>query len=249
MNVDQALADVAHFVDHQRSNLRNATKAGVIVVGASYSATLATWFRQQYQDKANGAWASSAPLQAQLDMAEYKEVVSRSIEKVGSAACSDRIAAAFTKLDQDIARGEVAGLMDTLNLCDHIQANADEWHVRHFFSVLSDEFAALVQFHNSGDIESACHIITNATITDPVEAVGQWIKKTKEKCLDTVYKDYIEEHSDHSFSSDKTIRLWTYQTCNEFGWYSTSSSLEQLFGTHFPLDLYIRHCAELFDNQ
>lgn len=247
LDIDQALADVAYFVDYQRANLKGASNAGVIVVGASYSATMAAWFRQKYPDKANGAWASSAPLHAQLDFPEYKEVMSRSIEKVGAAGCSDRIAAAFLQLEQDIASGQVAGIREKFNLCDDIKFN-DELDVWNFFSIVSDEFAGLVQAHNSGDIESACQTIIDETITDPVEAVGKWIQTQFRGCVDTNYDSYINLHSDPEFS-DNIMRLWTYQTCNEFGWYQTSTSLDQLFGSQFPLELYIQHCADLFDNQ
>lgn len=45
------------------------------------------------------------------------------------------------------------------------------------------------------------------------------------------------------------VRQWIYQTCNEYGWYQTSSSAAQPFGTKFPLALFTTMCADLFGSQ
>jgi hypothetical protein len=67
LDVDQALEDLAHFIRVQKSTIPGAANSGVILVGASYSAMMVSWFRQRYPDLVNGAWASSAPIQAQVD--------------------------------------------------------------------------------------------------------------------------------------------------------------------------------------
>lgn len=251
MDIDQALADVAYFVDYQRANLPGATSAKVVVVGASYSATMAAWFRQKYPEKANGAWASSAPLHAQLDFPEYKEVVSWAINKVGGAACSDRIKAAFTQMEQDIASGNVAEIKEKFNLCEDIISdnNLDVWN---FFGIITDEFAGLVQYHNSGDIEGACETILDATITDPVAAVGKWVQEQFRGCLDASYQSFVDLYKNPSWTSTSTttaMRQWIYQTCNEYGWYQTSTSADQVFGSSFPLGLNIAHCGEIYGTQ
>ena len=67
LNVDQALADLAHFITHVKATYPGTQDSGVIMVGASYSATMVTWFRQKYPHLVDGVWASSAPLLAQVD--------------------------------------------------------------------------------------------------------------------------------------------------------------------------------------
>lgn len=42
------------------------------------------------------------------------------------------------------------------------------------------------------------------------------------------------------------VRQWIYQTCNEFGWYQTSRSSQQPFGTKFPVDLYLQMCEDIY---
>lgn len=67
LNVDQALADVAHFVEEMKITIPGATNSKIIMAGGSYSATMVAWFRQKYPHLLDGGWASSAPLLAKLD--------------------------------------------------------------------------------------------------------------------------------------------------------------------------------------
>lgn len=47
LSVDQALADIAYFVDYQK-NKRNISNSTVIVFGGSYAGNMATWVRIKY---------------------------------------------------------------------------------------------------------------------------------------------------------------------------------------------------------
>lgn len=42
------------------------------------------------------------------------------------------------------------------------------------------------------------------------------------------------------------MRQWTYQTCNEFGWFQTSESMHQPFGTKYPLHFFTTLCADAY---
>lgn len=42
------------------------------------------------------------------------------------------------------------------------------------------------------------------------------------------------------------MRQWFYQTCNEYGWYQSSGSKLQPFGSKFPADLYINACRDAY---
>jgi len=39
---------------------------------------------------------------------------------------------------------------------------------------------------------------------------------------------------------------WTYQTCSEFGWFQSSESPNQPFGSSFPATLYTDQCHDVF---
>lgn len=239
-----------HFVDYQKANIKGAANSGVIVVGGSYSATMAAWLRQKYPEKINGAWASSAPLNAQMDFPEYKEVVSEAIRKYGPSNCADDISAAFRTLERLIEQNQVDRIKEEFNLCKEIDPN-DSLDVWNFFSTITDEFAGLIQYHRAGDLDKACEVIMDPEfILNPIGGVAKWVTSNFDpnSCIDTSYEGFIEKYKNPAFGND-IMRQWIYQTCNEFGWYQSSTSSNQIFGTMFPVNLNIKMCADLYDNQ
>lgn len=145
LSVDQALADVAHFITEIKSNAKY-TNSPVVVIGVSYAASMATWFRQKYPHLAVGAWASSAPLLAQVDFKEYKEVVAQSLALAGGQDCLDAVAKGFQLTAQLIAENRTTELMAAFNLCDDFDVN-NRWNVWNLHSEISDIFAGVVQGH------------------------------------------------------------------------------------------------------
>lgn len=252
LSVDQALADLAHFIDVQREVLDGAENAGVILVGASYAASMVTWFRQRYPDKANGVWSSSAPLQAKVDFYEYKEVVFYAMGLMGGEQCSARIEAAFTQIEIEVASRDTSRISTAFGLCTQLDPD-HQLNVWNFFRSLSDEFAFVVQGHWPGDIEGACEALTDAAISDPVEALGQWVRSRSEPwCYSVGHDDFVEWFSDPAWDSVSTsgsTRQWLFQTCNEYGFYQTSSGSEHGFGTMFPVDWYVQVCLDLFGEE
>lgn len=67
-------------------------------------------------------------------------------------------------------------------------------------------------------------------------------------CLDN-YDEFIRFFSNETWGSYATYsagRQWFYQTCTEFGWYQTSGSQFQPFGSSFPVELYHQMCTDLY---
>ncbi len=69
LNVEQALADIAYFIDSQNEYLKY--KADWIVVGGSYPGALSAWFKSKYPDHAVGAWSSSGVINAIKDFKSF----------------------------------------------------------------------------------------------------------------------------------------------------------------------------------
>lgn len=44
-------------------------------------------------------------------------------------------------------------------------------------------------------------------------------------------------------------RPWYYQTCNEYGWYQSSGSKNQPFGSNFPVTLSTVMCRDVFGSK
>ncbi len=66
LSSEQALADLANFISHQKTAM-NLIKNKWIVFGGAYSGNLAAWFRLKYPHMAYGAVASSAPILSKLN--------------------------------------------------------------------------------------------------------------------------------------------------------------------------------------
>lgn len=207
------MADLAHFIDVQRETLPGAKNAGVILVGASYSASMVAWFKQAYPDKVNGVWASSAPLFAKADFSEYKEVVAMAIKSVGPAACAERIERAIAELERDVEAGDMSRIHSSFNTCSAFAAT-DDLDIWSFFSGISNRFAGLVQYHVDGDIQDMCDIILDPTITDDVAALVNYIRGSSTSCYDVSYQAFVDYYSDVSWTAGSTTgayRQWFYQ--------------------------------------
>lgn len=144
MSVDQSLADLAHFVREITSDKKLNATGGVIVIGGSYSATMAAWFRQKYPHLVRGAWASSAPLQAKLNYFEYTEVVGRSIRKIGGEDCYNNIESIFEAIEDLFDNEDKETLTSLFRICDNFdtQNNLDVWN---FISSVKNIFSGIVQ--------------------------------------------------------------------------------------------------------
>lgn len=144
MSVDQALADLAHFVREITSDEKLNATGGVIVVGGSYSATMAAWFRQKYPHLVKGAWASSAPLHAKLNYFEYTETVGKSIRKIGGDECYNNIEAIFGALEDLLNSNDFDTLKALFKICDSFDMDntLDVWN---FISSVKNVFSGFVQ--------------------------------------------------------------------------------------------------------
>lgn len=145
LTIEQSLADLAHFVREITSDKQLNATGGVIVVGSSYSAIMAVWFRQKYPHLVNGAWASSPPLQAKLDCFEYTETVGESIRTVSSDKCYNDIEETFKAIDNLFANNDKDTLLNLFNVCDDfdMENKLDVWN---FVSSAKDIFSAFVLF-------------------------------------------------------------------------------------------------------
>lgn len=251
LNVDQALADLAHFVEEMRRTIPGAENSKVIMVGGSYSATMVAWFRQKYPHLVNGAWASSAPLLAKLDFTEYKEVVSESIRIVGGNTCAERIQRGIAEVEHLIEQGAYDQVVEEFNLCadTDLSKTVDK---QIFLSSISDTFAGVVQYHWSGDIEGICEVINDPKHPTDMAALAEWFTTGSTGCFDASYDSTIRYYRNTDWThgaNTGAMRPWLYQTCAEYGWYQTSGSENQIFGSGFPVDLYIRWCSDLYDKK
>lgn len=144
LSVDQSLADLANFVRTITANKTLNATGGVVVVGGSYSATMAVWFRQKYPHLVDGAWASSGPLFAKLNFAEYMETVGKGFREIGGEKCYQTIENTFKAVSALLESNGVDEFRELFGICDEfdLKKKFDVWN---FSSALKDIFSGIVQ--------------------------------------------------------------------------------------------------------
>lgn len=146
LTVDQALADIAHFVAEIQAQHATAEhpRPAVIVIGGHYSGNLAVWFRQKYPHLSAGAWAASAPVWSVVNHHQYKETAAESYRLFGGDECYDTIDASFSYMEDMIQGGELDELSSLFSLCPESYLRTDR-SINLFFSLLAEAFAVIVQ--------------------------------------------------------------------------------------------------------
>lgn len=211
---------------------------------------MVAWMRKKYPHLVNGSWASSAPLEAQFDFYEYKEVMTDAIRRVGGHDCDIIFENAFDEMENIVASGNASRLQEVFNLCDELDLTQD---VSHFFFELSDIVAGLVQGHRAGRIEGACNLMRSEKedlSNDDLDAFAAWVTDGSNSCLDMSYQNSVTKFTNITWGSvaNQQMRQWTYQTCSEFAWFQTSTSTDQIFGSSYPLDYFVKICEDLYDD-
>ncbi|XP_039947886.1 putative serine protease K12H4.7 [Bactrocera tryoni] len=246
LHVKQALADLAHFITYQRENYPGLANSKVIMAGGSYAATMVVWFKRLYPELLTGGWASSAPLLAQVDFKEYKEVVGRALRELGSEQCYNRVQNGTKTLETMIQDGRAAEVKAMMKICNNFDEHND-LDVWTLFSSISNLFSGIVQYQTDDDVPVLCDYLLAQE--DDVVAIAKFLLLyVGSGCVDLSYKDTLTYYMDSTYAQGAS-RPWYYQTCNEYGWYQSSTSLEQPFGTKFPPLLSTTLCKDVFGDE
>ncbi|KAH8344145.1 hypothetical protein KR084_005413 [Drosophila pseudotakahashii] len=267
LNLHQSLADLAHFIRHQKSEHPKMRDSKVILVGGSYSGSLVAWMTQLYPDLIAASWASSAPLLAKADFygemeffneifsnilsLEYMEIVSDSIQLSYGYNCSLRIEKGLKFLVKLFDDNQIQELLYKVNGCEDYNPT-DTLDRAAFFNGLGNYFALVVQSYGA-DIPRLCETLMSLDSNDE-EAFLKFLEllysegRRSSECQDFGYSSMLQLFSEDADQSSGT-RAWYYQTCNEFGWYTTTkskSSASEAFANQVPLSYFEKLCHDAF---
>ncbi|KAK6034048.1 serine carboxypeptidase S28 [Cooperia oncophora] len=127
-----------------------------------------------------------------------------------------------------------------------------------------DQFAEAVQYsgdntprHASGyGIPEMCKIMQQSE--DPVSKIAQFVdymknmttsKQDSNEINRGSYNDYVAEARMSKDEEDQSAYLWMYQTCFEFGFFQSTDSGHNIFGSPLPLNFFTRTCSEFFPDR
>lgn len=244
LSSQQALADLATFVQHIQDKYTVSPKAQWICFGGSYPGALSAWFRLKYPHLVHAAVASSAPVRAITNFEGYNEVVAASLaSKIvgGSDQCLSSVIKAFKVVDQLIHDKQLDQLAKDFLSCAPISEKMD---IVTFVSNLAGGIEGIVQYNNElpgANISHICKVMTQPS--EPYQNLIQLNKElmeiSKEDCVDNSYYNYTMEIMNTTVKREDLgpgIRQWTYQTCTQFGYYQTCDTKSCPFSQYLDLD-------------
>jgi hypothetical protein len=248
LSSQQALADAAYFILEFKKT-RNAEQSDVVTFGCSYSGALAAWFRIKYPHITVGSVASSAPVLATLDFFQYLDVVEQSLSYFVGIECDNKIQEATNTIENLLKSDQgKRQLEQKFNTCDHLVSDKD---IATFLSNIIGDFQGVVQYNDESkpmNVKKVCDIMTSNN-TDPVAAYAKVASLFSDnQCLNVSYSKMIQQLQDTVTYSvgGVGLRQWTYQSCNEFGYFQTTDSKNQPFGDLVPIDYYVQSCIDAF---
>lgn len=257
----QALADLARFITAYKQNTTIVNDdAKWVSFGGSYPGNLSAWLRLKYPHLVVGAVASSAPVLAQLDFPEYMDIVKNSLYYFGGQECVDAIAegasAVYDMLQTSAGKSTIQTDFTT---CDDITSEDDVWI---FATNFLGDYQESVQYNRERlgavNVSDICTAMTSTTPTynGASDAYDKIVNMNKifraaanSTCLDVSWDDSITELMNTTFDGESSSRQWTYQTCNEFGYYQTATSLAQpfsSFGSIMDLESFLHLCEVVY---
>jgi len=134
-------------------------------------------------------------------------------------------------------------LQSLFSICKPISADKD---IQTLMANLMGNFQGIVQYDNEGSpitIQTLCKIMNNAS-NDPLTNYIKVNNLFQSGCMDCAYEDVVQYLN--SLTDNGGARQWTYQTCIEFGYFQTTDSKNQPFGSLVPLSYYTDLCTEVF---
>ncbi|XP_015116043.1 putative serine protease K12H4.7 [Diachasma alloeum] len=262
LSSEQALGDLAYFIEGMRYKHQIPADTKWIAFGGSYPGSLAAWARAKYPHLIHGAVSTSGPLLAQLDFQQYYVVVEQAL-RTHSQACVDAITNATQQIHVMLRHriGQM-NLSQKFKLCDQIDpSNTKKNDISNLYENLASNFAEVVQYNKDNrdnskfgniTIDTVCNILVDQkpglAVDRLAEVSNMMLNASGDKCFDYLYSKMLDEMRNVSWKAEMSEggRQWTYQTCTEFGFFQTSTAKPMLFSETFPVEFFVQQCSDIF---
>ena len=169
LTTQQTLADLPYFArdfkrdNYPRSDLRPQSTPW-IMIGGSYSGSRAAFTRNEYPEIIYAAYASSAPLHAQVNMSVYYDQIYRGMVANGYSNCIRDVQAALEYIDDQLSNNETAAAVKQLffGLGAETNSNGD------FTLALGGIYGFFQGYGTEGPAEGSVHSFCTYLETDPI---------------------------------------------------------------------------------
>jgi hypothetical protein len=194
---------------------------------------------------------------AQTNFPEYMEVVAQSLIYFSGQSCYDAFESAANTVADLIAQGENsagwAQLASDFHTCNPITSNLD---MAVMLSDLMGNVQGTIQYNNehngvmnATDICKTMLDTTHDAYTNFVALSAQYREANNLECEDASWNATLSWLTPIAKDPTNAGRPWTYQTCNEFGYFQTTDSPHQPFHSWklLNMDFYSAMCYAGFD--
>ncbi len=232
---DQALADIAHFIQANNRKLPKSQQKWLLI-GGSYAGALAVWFKLRYPHLAAAVYASSATVAAVTDYRQYMGQVYTDLAR--EPKCLQTMVELNAYADGVIAHGDAE---ERRRL--KAAMGADMLDDLSFLEYFSDIYVGEVQASRR---KNACQYILALNYEKEILAkVARYAR---------VGKMFYVEPSDYTFALEKNTtinpqessRQWMYQTCTAFGYFQTGSASKGLRSPRIDAEYWKSGCQQVF---
>eukprot|EP00043_Microstomoeca_roanoka_P018195 m.193365 g.193365 ORF g.193365 m.193365 type:complete len:495 (-) comp16779_c8_seq4:201-1685(-) len=242
----QALADLASFHAYATQKYGLTAQNKWISFGGSYPGMLAGWFRLKFPHLVHASVASSAPVQAVVDMVGYYDVVAQAYAVAdngvgGSDACRQAIAVGHKTIgslfNSTSGRSRLASLFgktaDWYSSASN-QAEFAGYGVAYFPGQDNDPSCT----DPACNILRICQVMVNTSVGDEVDRLAKIRQQQSlwaEKLVDRIGGAY--GHANRLSprrlmqSPQDLPDFWGWQVCTEFGFFQTCEVGSQCFFT------------------
>lgn len=250
LSTDQALADIAHLIDHVKREDSRLTNAKVILFGSMFGGNLATWFRIKYPQHSDGLWSSSSFVEARMNFMQFYEAVGEDIRSFGSVDCYRRISRAFRTIQNLVDGGRDELLNDMFHLCHPLDLSS-ELELEQFYESLAESVSYGIINGPYSHTHDLCVEMMNPNVTNDLLAFSEWFRNEHRStgCFEMTFEElvsYLSEDTWDAFGVISGRRQYQYLTCTEYGWFRTTDSDFQPFGNRIKMNYFTELCRQVF---
>lgn len=245
LNNKQALADLPYFA---RNFSREAfpdqeltpKSTPWVMVGGSYSGMRSAFSRNEYPDTFYAAYASSAPVEARIDMSAYWDQVYRGMVAYGYANCVKDLQAAMAYIDRQLADNRTTASIKQQFLGEGAESNSNADFMAAITAIYnmfqsygmdggSASLSALCNYLESDSRDTTGRTSTALKTNQTVAQLASWPMMTLllNNYLDTNCNE-LDTTSPSSCqfgkrSSDPDTISWMWQYCTQWGFFQSNN--------------------------
>jgi len=238
LNSRQALHDLAQFQQWFTAK-HSLSGSNVFCMGGSYPGNLAAWYRMEFPNLTAGCWSASAPLHAVEDWPGYGQMVWDAMATnefgVRDDAVATKLYAGYERLSaliHDSTPEALVILKKKLNICPGTLVSQQDRE--NLESTISTALGTVMQYNNTqvphikefrslaiaaeSPLEAALSVSRALNLT-----IGQGPGNCTDYSISALHKLVADSQLSEK-GEGSSMRAWTWQTCNEFGYFQTGTA-------------------------